>query len=180
MKRVPMILSLALLSPSTLFAQEDVPFKLGTFEDGAERYLGLVLHDSLVVNITQANDTLAGPKPAIPSDMKHLVLRYAELRPRLHTIAAAASEEGGAQAAYVKAVDDVKILPPIMPNIMYAAGSNYSDHAAEMDGPAEGPPPGPIAGIWERPPGDTRQNPYVFIKVPSTIIADGEAIRMLP
>ncbi len=72
----------------------------------------------------------------------------------------------------------VKVLPPLMPNIMYAAGSNYSDHAEEMDGPSEGPPPGSIAGIWERAPDDTRQNPYVFIKLPSTIIADGEAIRV--
>jgi 2-keto-4-pentenoate hydratase/2-oxohepta-3-ene-1,7-dioic acid hydratase in catechol pathway len=67
-----------------------------------------------------------------------------------------------------------------MPNIMYAAGSNYSDHAEEMDGPIEGPPPDDIRGIWRRPSGDRRQNPYVFIKVPSTIIADGEAIHMMP
>ena len=139
-----------------------------------------MLRDSLVVNIEQANDALAGPKPAIPADMKELVVRYPELRARLHAIASAASTGGGAQAAYVKAVSAVKVLPPIMPNIMYAAGSNYSDHAAEMDGPSEGPPPSSIPGIWERPPGDARQNPYVFIKVPSTIIADGESIRMLP
>ena len=180
MKSVPILLALALFNPSTLIAQETVPFKLGTFEDGADRYLGLVLRDSLVVNIEQANDALAGPKPAIPADMKELVVRYPELRARLYAIASAASTGGGAQAAYVKAVSAVKVLPPIMPNIMYAAGSNYSDHAAEMDGPSEGPPPGSIPGIWERPPGDARQNPYVFIKVPSTIIADGESIRMLP
>ena len=49
-----------------------------------------------------------------------------------------------------------------------------------MDGPIEGPAPDSIPGIWERRPGDTRQNPYVFIKVPSTIIAHGETIRMMP
>ena len=180
MNRSRIILVLALLSPYCLMAQDVVPFKLGTFEDGGERYLGLVLSDRFVVDIEQANEALAAPRPTIPTDMKDLVIRYPELRPRLQAIAATASADIAADAAYIKAVDEVKILPPIMPNIMYAAGSNYSDHAAEMDGPIEGPPPASIPGIWERPPGDNRQNPYVFIKAPSTIIAEGEAIRMLP
>ncbi len=176
MKRLPVLIAVALSVPSQLLAQEPTPFKLGTFEDGAERYLGLVLDDVLVVNIAQANSALPGARPAMPTDMNELVIRYAEIRERLYAIATAAD----ANAGYAKAVSDLKILPPIMPNIMYAAGSNYSDHAEEMDGPIEGPPPDSIPGIWERPPGDTRQNPYVFIKAPSTIIADGEAIRMLP
>ena len=181
MKRMWMILVLVVLpSPNYLNAQETVTFKLGTFADGAEPYLGLVLDDSLVVDIAQANDALPGGQAVIPEDMKELIVRYPELRPRLRAIAAAASSDAGAQAAYVKAVDAVKVLPPLMPNIMYAAGSNYSDHAAEMDGPSEGSPPDSIAGIWERAPDDTRQNPYMFIKLPSTIIADGEAIRMMP
>ena len=180
MKRALMILVPILLSPQNPFAQENVPFKLGTFEDGTEPYLGLVLRDSLVVNIAQANEALPGVQPAIPTDMKDLIVRYPELRSRLGAIATAASSEVGAQVEYVKAVDEIRILPPLMPNIMYAAGSNYSDHAEEMDGPIQGPPPDSIAGIWEREPGDTRQNPYVFIKIPSTIIADGEAIRMMP
>jgi 2-keto-4-pentenoate hydratase/2-oxohepta-3-ene-1,7-dioic acid hydratase in catechol pathway len=169
-----------LFAPSYLLAQQIVPFKLGTFEDGAGRYLGLVLGDNAVVNIAQANDTLAGPKPDIPTDMKELIVRYPELRSRMQTIAAAASSTGNDDADYVAAIETLKILPPLIPNIIYAAGSNYSDHAAEMDGPSEGPPPGSIRGIWEREPGDSRQNPYVFIKLPSTIIADGEAIRMMP
>lgn len=169
-----------LLSPLPLIAQESVPFKLGTFEDDAGRFLGLVLEDSVVVNIAQANDALAGARAAIPGDMKELIIRYSELSPRLAIIATAVSSSEGTQAAYVKNVDEVKILPPMMPNIMYATGSNYSDHAEEMDGPLEGPPPDSITGIWERAAGDTRQNPYVFIKIPSTIIADGEAIRMMP
>jgi len=178
MRRAWLILCFALSCPSYLLAQ-GVPFKLGTFEDDGEPYLGLVLDDTLVVNIAQANNALAGVKPAIPRDMKELIVRYSALRPRLAQIAAAASD-AGAQAAYARDVSEVRILPPIMPNIMYGGGSNYSDHAAEMDGPSQGPPPGSITGIWERAPGDTRPNPYAFIKVPSTIIAHGEAIRMLP
>ena len=50
MKRMWMILILVVLSsPTYLNAQETVPFKLGTFADGAEPYVGLVLDDSLAV-----------------------------------------------------------------------------------------------------------------------------------
>ena len=55
MKRLPVLIAVALSVPSQLLAQDPTPFKLGTFEDGAERYLGLVLDDVLVVNIAQAN-----------------------------------------------------------------------------------------------------------------------------
>lgn len=176
MNRLYLLIATVFAIPASLTAQEATPFKLGTFQDGDTQYVGLVLNDNLVANIAQANAALPGAGPTMPANMKELVIRYPELRARLYAIAADAS----AESSYVKAVEEVKILPPIMPNIMYAAGSNYSDHAAEMDGPIEGPPPESIRGIWERSPGDTRQNPYVFIKAPSTIIADGEAIRMLP
>jgi 2,4-didehydro-3-deoxy-L-rhamnonate hydrolase len=35
-------------------------------------------------------------------------------------------------------------------------------------------------GIWERAADDKRWNPYVFMKSPSAVIADGEAIRLPP
>ena len=165
--------------PSYLTAQT-VTFKLGTFVAGAEPYLGLVLDDNLVVDIAQANNAVEGVRPSIPANMNELITVYPELRSRLHELATAVSTNDGAPAGYVRELGTVKILPPLIPNIMFAAGSNYSDHAAEMDGPSEGAPPGSITGIWERAPDDTRQNPYVFIKLTSTIIADGEAIRMMP
>ena len=55
---VPVLVVLS--SPYCLNAQESVTFKLGTFADGAEPYLGLVLDDSLVVDIAQADDALPG------------------------------------------------------------------------------------------------------------------------
>jgi 2-keto-4-pentenoate hydratase/2-oxohepta-3-ene-1,7-dioic acid hydratase in catechol pathway len=185
MKRVYLLLSLTLAVPSYLVAQ-DQPFKLGTFADGDHTYLGLVLNDSVVVDIAQANNALDGEKPVIPGFMRGLIERYDELRPRLGEIAAAASENG-TQAAYVSAVSAVKILPPLTPNIIYNAASNYSLHAAEMARRAAGgaepeavPAPDPIPGIWERTPGDTRQNPYIFLKAAGSVIADGEAIRIPP
>jgi 2-keto-4-pentenoate hydratase/2-oxohepta-3-ene-1,7-dioic acid hydratase in catechol pathway len=41
-------------------------------------------------------------------------------------------------------------------------------------------PPGPIPGIWQRKEGDTRHNPYLFLKSRSAVIADGETIRIPP
>jgi 2-keto-4-pentenoate hydratase/2-oxohepta-3-ene-1,7-dioic acid hydratase in catechol pathway len=35
-------------------------------------------------------------------------------------------------------------------------------------------------GIWERTANDARWNPYMFMKSPAVIIADGEAIRLPP
>lgn len=168
--------------PSLVLAQDVVPYKLGTFADGGEAYLGLVLDDSLVVNIAQANAALDGERPDIPSDMTALIVGYDELAPRLRAIAAAAASNP--DAAYVSNRSDIAVLPPIRPHIIYNAAANYALHAAEMAGRPgeiiEGPIPEPIPGIWERTPDDRRQNPYVFLKMANTIIADGEAIRMPP
>ncbi|MED5461687.1 MAG: fumarylacetoacetate hydrolase family protein, partial [Pseudomonadota bacterium] len=160
-------------------AQDVVPFKLGTFEDDdGERFIGIVISDNAVADIAVVDRLIQEPGPAMPADMMDLVVRYDELRERLYEIAEFAAFTDGFDG--LVSINTYKILPPIMPNIMYAAGSNYSDHAAEMDGPIEGPPPDDISGIWQRPFGDTRQNPYVFIKIPSTIIADGEAVELMP
>ena len=168
--------------PSLVLAQDVVPFKLGTFADGGETYLGLVLDDSLVVNIAEANASLEGDQPEIPADMTALIVAYDELAPRLRAIAAAATSEP--DAAYVSDRGDVRVRPPIRPHIIYNAAANYALHAAEMAGRPgeilEGPIPDPIPGIWERTPDDRRQNPYVFLKMANTIIADGEAIRVPP
>jgi 2,4-diketo-3-deoxy-L-fuconate hydrolase len=188
MKRVYLLLFLTLAVPSYLVAQ-DQPFKLGRFTEGDRIYVGLVLDDSVIVNIAQANSALPGAKPAMPATMRGLIGRYDELRPRLGEIAAAASETG-TQAAYAKDVSEVTILPPIVPNIIYNAAANYSLHAAEMarrtarEAGGEVAPlpaaPDPIPGIWERSEDDIRQNPYIFLKSASTVIATGEAIRIPP
>ncbi|HSG64188.1 MAG TPA: fumarylacetoacetate hydrolase family protein, partial [Gammaproteobacteria bacterium] len=185
MKRLMTVLASTLLIPQALLAQQQ-SFKLGTFEDAGATYLGLVLDDARVVDIARANNALPGVKPAIPRDMIELIERYETLRPRLYAIAEAAASSA-AQAPYVKDLQAVKILPPLRPNISYNAAANYSEHAAEMarrggadPAATQTPPPNPIPGIWERDPGDTRQNPYIFLKAASTMIADGEAIRIPP
>ena len=180
--RKPVFLTLILSIPTLVRAQDVVPYKLGTFESGGETYLGLVLDDSLVVNIAEANESLAGDMPRIPAEMTALIVDYDALAPRLQAIAAAAASD--TSAAWVSDLGDVTVRPPIRPHIIYNAAANYALHAAEMAGRPgeiiEGPIPDPIPGIWERNPDDRRQNPYVFLKMANTIIADGEAIRMPP
>ena len=185
MKRLPGLIALAFTMPVGLMAQEVVPFKLGTFADGGDNYLGLVLDDRLVVDIAAANQALDGAKPTIPGTMTELIVAYDGVRDRLHQIARAASSMPS--AAYVKEVSDITIRPPMRPHVIYNAASNYTLHAREMARrndpnaePDREPPPDPIPGIWEREPNDPRQNPYMFLKLPNTIIADGEAIRIPP
>lgn len=189
MKPALIMVVLVLASTSGLFAQAPAqePFKLGTFEESGRVFLGLVIRDSLVADISQASAALPGAKPEIPAGMRELIVRYDALRPRLYAIAsAAATAPATARPAYLKDLKSVKVLPPIVPQTMLNAASNYAEHDAEMQRranpnappPPQAPVPEPISGIWERKPGDVRQNPYVFPKLSSTIIADGEAIRM--
>jgi 2-keto-4-pentenoate hydratase/2-oxohepta-3-ene-1,7-dioic acid hydratase in catechol pathway len=190
MKRIPIIAMLVAIFAPWLFGQSQTPFKLGTFEERGRMFLGLILSDNLVVDISQANAALAGAKPVIPTDMKDLIQRYDELRPRLYAIANAAIGNTGTLPAYIKEVKSLKIRPPVVPGLILNAAVNYQEHANEMalgganvSGPAsqeqENINKG-IPGLWDRKPGDTRQNPYLFLKAPSAIVASGDAIRIPP
>ena len=182
MKRFYLI-TVALTLPTLVAAQQ--PFKLGTFEEDGREFVGVVVDDSIVVDIEQAAASMGG-NPAMPADMHEMISVYDDIRPLLGELAERAANGSG--AAYIKSVDDLTILPPIIPNIIYNAASNYSLHALEMarrSAPAgEEPPlppvPDPIPGIWDRDSGDIRQNPYIFLKMSSTVIADGQAIRIPP
>ncbi len=76
-------LLVALMSAPATFGQATEsaePFKVGTFDiDGVPR-VGLVLRDSLVIDITEANRGLesdpAYPKMPMPEDMLELIGRY--------------------------------------------------------------------------------------------------------
>ena len=149
-----------------------IPYKLGTFADGARTFLGLVLDDTRVVDLSKADATL-------PSDMKQLLERYDTLRSRLAQIAAR-------PALAAQDVGRLKTLPPVMPQHILNAAVNYTEHAQEMASvptstakPAA-PPADGIAGIWTRRPGDTRHNPYVFPKMVGAVIGNGDAIRLPP
>ena len=175
-------------------AQAPAPYKLGTFQRQNTIFVGVVLRDSLVVDLAAANAAITtGRKVTAPTDMKDLIARYdAGIRDRIVEIVKAV---GTTRPAYVYDRSTLKTMPPVMyPMTMLNAAVNYREHAAEMAGrqagppapPAQGaPPPGTAPpgttsapGIWTRRAGDTRWNPYTFLKAPSAIVADGDAIRI--
>jgi 2-keto-4-pentenoate hydratase/2-oxohepta-3-ene-1,7-dioic acid hydratase in catechol pathway len=178
-----------------------VQFKLGTLEQNGRTFLGLILRDTQVVDIARANAAFeaanaSAPKLTPPADMKQLIARYDnEWRTRLGAIAASVSS-AATPPAYVMQVSAVKILPPVRPSVQLNAGGNYVEHeqgiaANQARGagargaapaPAGGRGPAPAAqsapGIWERAGNDTRDNPYLFQKLPTVIIGATDNIVM--
>ena len=174
-------------------AQAPTPFKLGTFQRGTTEFIGVVVGDR-VVDLAAANNAVPG-QVAIPGNMKQLIASYPTgTRERIVAIVRAVMAQGSQAGPYVHTLSSIKTLPPVMyPTVMLNAAVNYREHGAEMlradASPATqkpaGPPPGTappgtqnIAGIWQRAAGDSRWNPYMFLKSPTTIIADGEAVRL--
>src|SRR5215510_5145584 len=178
-----------------------VTYKLGTFEQGGRTFVGLVLRDTQIVDIARANAAYeqanaSAQKLTAPADMKQLITRYdSEWRARLTAIARTIPATGA--PAYVVAVSAVRIRPPVMPAVQLNAGGNYVEHeqgiatnaargAARGGAPAGGagggragaPAPAAVSapGIWERKAGDTRDNPYLFLKSPSVIIGNNDSI----
>ncbi len=171
------------------------PFKLGTFERGGQAFLGVVLKDTQVIDLSQANAAFEKARPGdaklrVPSDMQGLINRYDTLwRAR---IIAVANEVAGAATAppYVHVIKDLRILPPVRPSLILNAGGNYQEHSqgiAQQQQRATGAPAAPpnppsvsAPGIWERAPGDSRENPYLFLKSPTVVIGANDPIRIPP
>lgn len=159
------------------------PFKLGTFQKDARQFVGVVVRDSVVIDLSAAN---GGPR-----DMKELIAQYDRgLRRKIVELIAAQAQGGGSQA-HSHALKDLKVLPPIMyPTTMLNTAVNYVEHGKEManvrsiGGPAGSQPgmalPGTQSapGIWERRDNDPRWNPYMFLKASSAVVADGELVRL--
>ena len=182
---------------------ETPPFKLGTFEHQGRTFLGLVLADQTVIDLAAANAALekshpTWPKLKPPSDMKELIARYETdgIKERLHALARERAAVGG-PGPFVHERKALKVRPPIpQPETMLNAAVNYTEHEAEMAGrPAAAAPPSAsqspatqspsnqprsAPGLWSRRPDDTRHNPYLFPKLRTAVIADGEPIRIPP
>jgi 2-keto-4-pentenoate hydratase/2-oxohepta-3-ene-1,7-dioic acid hydratase in catechol pathway len=163
-----------------LTAQSAEPYKLGMFRQNDRTFVGLVLKDTTVLDLSRAGVNA-------PATLKELIARWdAGMAGRLAKLAADAT-----QKAPDYAIDRAKLdtLPPLTdPRVFLSAAVNYQEHANEMAG---GAAPAPakdvdpkvaqgIPGLWTRRPGDTRQNPYFFPKVQGAIVGDGDAIRIPP
>ena len=156
------------------------PFKVGTFEiDGAPR-VGLVLRDALVVEIGEANRALerspAYPAFPAPADMLDLIGRYEYgVQRRLYEIVnhLAANEmlAEGARPGFVRRVEDVRTLPPIMyPGKILNAAVNFYSHVEETGTPEE-------RTEARRQRRENRGVPYLFLK-PSrgAVIGNGDSV----
>ncbi len=185
MKRAWLALFIVAEVLSAQTPSDQIPFKLGTFELDGRQFVGAVVRDSTVVDLSKADELFRA------LDMRALIERYEPdgLRRRVYQIVNEVDRalRAGETAAYVHDLQSLEVRPPIMyPETMLNAAVNYKAHQEEMAsrrevlGPSDAEAPESIPHIWERKPGDTRHNPYLFPKPRTAIIADGENIRMPP
>jgi 2,4-didehydro-3-deoxy-L-rhamnonate hydrolase len=183
-RAVQILLGVALAQSVSVLAA--TPFKLGTFDAQGRVFVGAVLDDSMVIDLTAAASALKRPAGTAPRDMRNLIARYdSGARDLIVAAVAAVGAAGSARPSYVMDLSKVRTLAPVMPTTMMNVAVNYREHAAEMAGGSADPaaaPPGTtsVPGLWERQPDDKRWNPYLFLKAPAAIIGAGEAIRIPP
>ena len=174
-----------------------VAFKLGTFERAGHRFVGIVLRDSVVIDLAAAHAALRERASTVvpPADMQDLIARYDRgLRARIVEVVRSVEAAGTNRPGYVHDLKSLKILPPIMyPMTMLNVAVNYREHDVEMARVRPGSPdqaaptagaalPNTVSasGIWERRPEDPRWNPFMFLKSPAAIIGEAEAVRIPP
>ena len=182
MRSIVWFAAVVLVSAALLQAQAPAPFKLGTFERQGKSFVGIVTGNTTVIEFAAARD------------MKDLISRYGELRPQIVNAIAAATRAGANRPANVYDISGLKTLPPIMyPTTMLNVAVNYREHDVEMSQVREAAPgqTAPTAGsapagtksapgYWERKADDTRWNPYMFLKAPAAVTANGEPIKLPP
>ena len=179
------VLLVVLAGPAGLGAQaleSAEPFKVGTFQIDGTTIVALVLRDALIVEIGAANTELeldsTYTRLAMPTDMLELIGQYEYgLKYRLYEIVndlvAGNRLSAGARADFVHAVEDVKILPPVMyPSKVMNAAVNFYTHACE--GCSEDDLQ---ARTLERQ--ENRGVPYLFLKpTRGAVIGSGDDIVM--
>ena len=139
------------------------PFKVGTFEIRKAPTVGLVLRDSLIVDIAAANAAVPGTKLTAPRDMIDLIERYesgsagAVCRDR-ESPRGEQSPHATARPGYVHDLKAVRTLPPILyPSKILNAAVNFYSHVNEAGTPEE-------QAAARRQRREQRGVPYLFIK----------------
>jgi len=177
---------LALAIPIALPAQSGPamksaePFKLGTFEIEGAPVVGIVLRDSLVVDMNRANAALekspAYPKIPMPADMLDLIARYdygvkARLYEIVNDLVAHNRLAANARPAYIYDAAKLHTLPPILyPSKILNAAVNFYSHVNESGTPEE-------RAEARRLRREKRGVPYLFLK-PSrgAVIGTGDQV----
>lgn len=171
------------LTTGSLTAQSGEPYKLGTFAIEGRPTVGVVLRDSIVVDLAAANRAYestngAAAKVVAPSDMKDLIARYESgvsqrIKQIVAGLVAAKQLDGAGRPAFVREVSAVKTLAPIIyPGKSLNAAANYYGHAGETGTPEE-----------QRKEAEARRKdrgaPYLFLKaMEGAVIGDGDDILM--
>ncbi len=155
------------------------PFKVGTFEIGGAPKVGLVLRDSLIVDLEAANAALQMnpdyPRIPMPEGILDLIGQYEYgLRYRLYEIVndlVANNRLTNRRPAYVHAVADVRTLPPLMyPGKILNAAVNFYSHVNEAGTPEE-------QAAARRQRRENRGVPYLFLKPGrGAVIGNGDNI----
>lgn len=181
-KLLIIIISAALM-PALASAQvmSDIaePFKVGTFEIDGAAQVGIVLRDSLIIELKRANSVLEKsanyPAVPLPVDMIELISRYDYgMKRRLYEIVDFHAANGlldDNRPDYVYDVDQIRTLPPIIyPGKILNAAVNFYSHVQETGTEEER-----LAARLSRR--ESRGVPYLFLK-PSrgAVIGNGESI----
>jgi 2-keto-4-pentenoate hydratase/2-oxohepta-3-ene-1,7-dioic acid hydratase in catechol pathway len=155
------------------------PFKLGTFEIAGEPRIGIVLRDTLVVELAAANRALerdpSYPPIPMPAAMVDLIGRYEYgMKTRLYEIvnhlARGNRLTGAGRPSWVHDVKSVDVLAPLMPGKMLNAAVNFYTHVGET-GTAEEQKK---AAAERRA---KRGVPYLFLKpTRGAVVGDGDDV----
>ena len=164
MRLIAFCVGASLLATSS-FAQSPKPaepFKVGTFEIRKTPTVGLVLRDSMIVDIAAANSAVPGTKLTAPRDMIDLIERYdSGLRSRLVEIVNYLSANNRlvtSRPDYVHDVKSVRTMAPIIyPSKILNAAVNFYSHVNEA-GTAE------EQATARRQRREQRGVPYLFLK----------------
>ncbi len=176
----------SLASPVPLSAQggpgatSAEPFKVGTFEIHGLPQVGIVLRDSLIVDLDVANAALEAnptyPKIPMPADMLELISRYEYgLKVRLYELVSDLVLSGqltrNPRPDFVYDLADLRTLPPIMyPGKILNAAVNFYSHVNETGTEEE-------RAEARRARRENRGVPYLFLK-PSrgAVVGNGDPI----
>lgn len=186
MRVIAVLMALAIAGlPTGAWAQGDPsissaePFKLGTFDMGGSPRIGVVLRDSLVVDLNAANQALernaAYPAVPMPETMVDLIGRYEYgMKTRLYEIVNHLVRGNlladGRRPAWVHPVANVDILAPLMPGKMLNAAVNFYTHVGETGSPEE-------QRKAEAERRAKRGVPYLFLKpTRGAVVGDGDEV----
>ena len=180
MRLVLIFAMVTLFSPVPLTAQTSAePFKLGTFEIDGNQKVGIVLRDSLIIELNAANRVLESglsyPMIPMPADMLELIGRYEYgMKTRIYEIVTHLVENnllGDGLPGYVHEVGDVRTLAPInLPGKIMNAAVNFYSHVNESGTPDE-------RVEARRLRREERGVPYLFLKpTRGVVVGNGQPI----